>query len=331
MIHCHFSSFGIDSYNKPMDTLISVVGGLNLDVQATCTNPFVYGDSNPGIIIPTPGGVGRNIAENLVRLGCKVEFISVVGDDPDSEWLIKSCKSIGIGTSGIIRIHKEKCSRYLCFIDSDGTLIGGLAAMDLFDHFDSRIIAKTKKILDSATDIVLDANPSVDAIQNLSEHWRDKLLLYDPVSSAKAGKAGASLGRFSMIKPNRFEAAVLSGVATDTNDGIRKASKKILDSGVKEVYISLEMLGIWWDNGHECGLIAPPVDLPMAVNVSGCGDAASAALVWASVSSAGTREKAACALAAALITAQDKATVSVKINPETIIKLSGGLIDTTLP
>jgi pseudouridine kinase len=38
-------------------------------------------DSNLGTINFSPGGVGRNIAENLARMGAVVKLLSVVGKD----------------------------------------------------------------------------------------------------------------------------------------------------------------------------------------------------------------------------------------------------------
>ena len=49
--------------------LVVVVGGANVDVKARSTAALVARTSNPGTVVRTPGGVGRNVAENLARLG----------------------------------------------------------------------------------------------------------------------------------------------------------------------------------------------------------------------------------------------------------------------
>ncbi len=48
---------------------VVVVGSCNMDVTGYSDKKLVYEDSNPGKIRCTPGGVGRNIAENLALLG----------------------------------------------------------------------------------------------------------------------------------------------------------------------------------------------------------------------------------------------------------------------
>ena len=44
---------------------VCVIGGANADIIATSFKAFVPGDSNPGTVRLTAGGVGRNIAHNL--------------------------------------------------------------------------------------------------------------------------------------------------------------------------------------------------------------------------------------------------------------------------
>ena len=76
---------------------IAVVGGMNIDIQGKSFLPFKRGDSNPGSFRVLPGGVGRNIAENLVRLGVRVELFSVLGDDDSSSTLSESASKARSG------------------------------------------------------------------------------------------------------------------------------------------------------------------------------------------------------------------------------------------
>ena len=75
---------------------VFVIGAVNMDLAGTPTNPLREGDSNPGHITLTPGGVGRNIAENLRLLGRKVSLITIMGDDPYAEMIREHCLKAGI-------------------------------------------------------------------------------------------------------------------------------------------------------------------------------------------------------------------------------------------
>ena len=61
---------------------IAVIGGANIDISAKHSAPVaVAGDSQRGKISVSAGGVARNIAENLARLGSAVQLITGLGDD----------------------------------------------------------------------------------------------------------------------------------------------------------------------------------------------------------------------------------------------------------
>ena len=48
---------------------IITIGSANMDVAGYSHGVLNYADSNPGKIKFTPGGVGRNISQNLALLG----------------------------------------------------------------------------------------------------------------------------------------------------------------------------------------------------------------------------------------------------------------------
>ena len=64
-----------------MDTLISIIGGANVDLIATLNDAFIAADSNPGHIDAGYGGVARNIAHNLSLLGARTQLLTIFGGD----------------------------------------------------------------------------------------------------------------------------------------------------------------------------------------------------------------------------------------------------------
>ena len=63
-------------------------GGATMDRQLRAVEPLRAGDSNPVLTRSTPGGVARNVAEALARLGCRTGLVSAVGDDGDGRAII---------------------------------------------------------------------------------------------------------------------------------------------------------------------------------------------------------------------------------------------------
>ena len=85
-----------------MNGSIAVVGGVNIDVGARSFSPLVSGDSNPGVICSSLGGVGRNIAHNLALLGADVTLVTALGGDDGARRVRENCRSLGIDLRGTL-------------------------------------------------------------------------------------------------------------------------------------------------------------------------------------------------------------------------------------
>jgi len=128
------------------------------------------------------------------------------------------------------------------------------------------------------------------------------------VSVTKARKLPAILGRFHTLKPNRLEAELLSGAPIrDPVDALR-AGEALLRSGLKQVFISLGGEGVCAVSREERILL--PCLPGWMVSTTGCGDAFTAALIWAFLGRLSLEEAARAGLAAAAITMESPETIS---------------------
>ena len=309
---------------------VAVYGGANIDIVARSRLQWRPGDSNPGTLSRSAGGVGRNIAENLARLGLPVELVTVFGTDDAASFLREVCAVTGIEVGRSLILPGQETSAYLCILDNDGSLVGAVAAMDSMELFLPAELATRFGPGDDAELVVIDANLPAATIALAVERWKGKPLMLDPVSVAKAAKAAPVVGGFSMVKPNRHEAQVLLGLKVDTrtveNDMVlaaRNSALQLLGKGLKEVYVSLGAQGILWADPQGVGLVRPP-ELPV-VNVSGAGDAATAALAWATVRHMETATKASFAVAAASLCASVSDSVAQRIDMELLSTIVRGV------
>ncbi|MFA7573060.1 MAG: PfkB family carbohydrate kinase, partial [Lutispora sp.] len=99
------------------NSYIAVVGGANVDIQGFPYKNFIPRDSNPGNIKISLGGVGRNIGENLVKLGVYVKLISVIGDDIYGCKILGEAKNIGLDMKDSLILEGEATSTYLSILD----------------------------------------------------------------------------------------------------------------------------------------------------------------------------------------------------------------------
>ena len=73
-----------------------MVGGANIDIEGRLHGQLLFADSNPGKTSRSPGGVGRNIAENLARLEIPTRLITALGRDHNGTWLHDETVSAGV-------------------------------------------------------------------------------------------------------------------------------------------------------------------------------------------------------------------------------------------
>ena len=255
---------------------IAVVGGVNIDIGGRSDAPLVAGDSNPGRIRSSLGGVGRNIAHNLALLGAKVRLITALGADDGAKRIEASCADLGIDLTDSLYVPDGATSTYLFLADSNGDMALAMNDMAIYEHLTPAFLETKLTTLNAAALVVLDTNLGAESIRYLGEHCTAPLFA-DPVSAAKAGKLEPVLGRLHTLKPNRMEAELLSGVPIRDEADIEKAAAALLDRGVEQVYISLSGDGLYAADrqGHSVRLPCPKVQV---ANATGGGDAMAAAL-----------------------------------------------------
>ncbi len=278
-----------------MNRRVAVVGGINMDIGGSPYGELLAGDSNPGRIRLRPGGVGRNIAHDLRLLGLEVRLVTALGADANGEALLKSCRELGLDTELSLVLPEERSPVYLYITDRRGDMQLAISDMDVMARLTPERLEPLLDALNGCAAVVLDANLPEESIRFLAEHCTAPLYA-DPVSNAKAPRLQQALGRLRAVKPNRLEALALTGEAEP-----ERAAKRLLERGVKQVFLSLGAEGLLAAEGDRL-LRLPCRELPV-VNTNGAGDAATAAVVWAGVQGLDLEEAAQAALLAGALTA----------------------------
>lgn len=300
-----------------MSAYIAVVGGANLDVGGRSFAPLLSRDSNPGVIRSSLGGVGRNIAHNLALLGAEVTLITALGGDDGARRIRQSCRDLGIDLSGARTVPDAGTSTYLFLCAPDGDMEMAVSDMAIYESLTPDYLATVLPLLNGAALTVLDANLPAASLEYLAENCTAPLFA-DPVSAAKAPRLRAALPRLHTLKPNRIEAAALSGVPITDEDSLFRAADALLSAGLQRVFITLGQDGVLWAEGDRRARLPNP-PLTRRVNASGCGDAFTAALAWAALRGAGPEESARIALTAAAIAMESAETVNPAMS-EALIK-----------
>src|SRR5206468_7255934 len=93
------------------------IGAANLDRKLRSSAPLALRTSNPASAVESFGGVARNIAENLARLGTQVALLTAVGSDSSGAALLAHAESLGIDTRGTLKLDGAASGTYTAVLD----------------------------------------------------------------------------------------------------------------------------------------------------------------------------------------------------------------------
>lgn len=262
------------------DTYAVVIGGANMDIGGRPYKPLVTADSNPGRIKTSLGGVGRNIAHALTRLGVKTYLITALGDDYVGTHILKSCEEAGIDMSHSMVIPGESSSMYLFINDSSGDMSVAVSHMEIVKNITPDYIDSKAELINGASAVVMDCNLSQETLLHVI-NTSEAPVYIDTVSTSHAQKIKGHLKGIDTLKPNRIEASLLTGMTIETVGDMRAAAKEILSQGVRRVFLSAGEGGVLAADENACCMVGGfPSEV---ISTTGAGDSAAAAIVWASL------------------------------------------------
>ena len=254
-----------------------VIGGTNIDIAGISTAELISGDSNPGTVRFSPGGVARNIAENLARLGAPVRLLTVFGSGPYAEQLKRSCTEAGVDISAA-EIHAgSDASVYLSISDRHGEMQLAVSDMRLYDALTPDYLAVRLEVINRAAVCVADTNIPEASLAFLAHRCAVPLFI-DPVSVTKAAKIKELLPYIHTIKPNRAEAEFLTRIPANNDASLQRIADAFLQQGIRQVVLSLGAQGLFCADA-ERRFFVPPERIT-AVNTTGAGDSLLAGLAW---------------------------------------------------
>jgi len=163
-------------------------------------------------------------------------------------------------------------------------------------------------MLSGADAWILDANLTEAALAYLFCHAENKPIWVDPVSTIKAQRLIPYLSKIHCLTPNLDEAQLLSGVQVEDFTNAPLLAKKLHDKGVNNVMITSGERGAYASDGNTAFCLE--AETLSVKNVTGCGDAAIAALVHGSITGLDWKESGKLAMSAAALTASSEQTNS---------------------
>lgn len=308
------------AYVFPTKKDVLCVGGSNIDRKIQADEKLSYGTSNPASSSQSYGGVSRNIAENLGKLGCESSLLTVIGEDKDGEGLLQHTKAF-VDFSPSQSLKNEVTGTYTAVLDKNGEMAIALADMSIYDKVSVDFIEKRWGYFSSSRIIIVDTNFPSDVLHYIIERCnRENIpLCITPVSSPKIKKLPQQLHGVTWIIANQDEAEALANMDIKSEDDFLLAAKLILEKGVENVIITRGGQGLMYMTATgETGTISPP---QIAVeDVTGAGDSLVSGLMYAYLKGYSLKEACKLGVTCAALTLQSQETVNPHLNETKLLE-----------
>jgi pseudouridine kinase len=263
------------------DLPVLVIGAAGVDVVGRLDSELQAGTSTPARIRFSFGGVARNVAENLARLGQPVRLVTAVGKGYFGEQLLKQVSDAGVDVSHTLRTE-EPTSAYLAVL-SQGVKQFALDDMRSIAALTPAYLRDNYSLFKEASLLFVDANlpePTLKTAFSLAR--RAQLPVFaDPTSVTLAPRLGPYLSRIKMITPNSAEAAAYCDQTFEDADQNQaaEAAKFLVSQGVGIALITLAEFGVCYATSTTSGFIrAINTDI---IDPTGAGDALTATVIFA--------------------------------------------------
>jgi pseudouridine kinase len=301
---------------------VYVIGGANIDISGKANASLKLKDSNPGKVVLSFGGVARNIAENLARLGIPVTFISAFSDDALSISMLKHLNSLKIDTSKSLIVKNATTATYMALLNKDNDMEVAISDTTILNKLDKKHLQPIISKIKSKDILVLDTNLDSLTLDYIFKNSKGKIFV-DPISTSKTNKIKPYLDKIYSIKPNVFEAETIINKKISTKKDVISTAIKINKKGVSKTFISLGKLGAYGFVDGKGEFIQS--NKTSILSATGAGDAFMAGLVVSEIRNFSLTETLKYSTACALIALGSETTVSNKISDQAVKRLMRGI------
>ena len=262
-------------------SFVLVVGAAGMDTKGRALAELHPGTSNPGSIRISFGGVARNVAENLARLGERAVLLSVLGTDRPGRRIREQAMEAGVDMSYVAESPNHRSGSYMAVLGPDGQLQVSIDDMAVLSALTPAFVYSRRSLIADASMVVLDANISPPALKTLFREAKKNgvPVSADPTSVSLAERLKPHLTDLFMVTPDIPEAEVLCGrrLRNTRGQGI-EAANQLVSLGVDVAIVKLAELGVCYATADVSGHV--PAIKTRVVDRTGAGDALTAGVVF---------------------------------------------------
>jgi ribokinase len=222
-----------------MSPEIFVIGSLNMDLVVRTTRLPQAGETLAGSEFHLiPGGKGANQAVAASRSGANTHMIGSVGDDAFGEIMLESLRNANVDVNGVSRLNGISTGTATIIVEESGEnriiIIPGANGRVTYDLVEQKwdLIARSDMVI-LQHEIPLTTVHSI--IKNCQQQNIPVLLNPAPMYPIPMD----ILSAMDTLVVNEAEAANLTEISIGGLDSAKESARKIFQSGVKTVIITL--------------------------------------------------------------------------------------------
>lgn len=230
---------------------ILVIGSLNMDLVTHVKKTPRVGETVLGNgYSEIPGGKGANQAVAIGRLGGAVSMLGMVGSDNFGQVLTSNLKINNVSTGYLYETSDESTGLAMIMVNQDGdnsiVVVPGANFELTPDNIKDEHLNKVDYVLGQL-------ETPIETIEEIFVRAKKKGIktILNPAPARKISKD--LMRNIDLLIPNETEFQLITGITADTNENIRIGAKKLFNSGVKEIIITLGKDGAFYlnDQGKE--------------------------------------------------------------------------------
>ena len=264
--------------NTNLNLSAAVIGTVFVDCKGFSRDRYNPAGRNLGFVQFVHGGVGRNVAENLARMGVPVRFLSSVDDSGLGLEVLDRLAAAGAGTEYVARAESRGMGMWLAILDERGDLAGSISQMPDLTLMEQMIARQGEELVKTSTHLLLelDLNETIAKTALSLAGTYGKPVYGVPGNLEVVSAHPEMLSQLSCFICNHIEAERLIGIPVHALDEIRQKDVlfSFLDkSGLQSLVVTLGADGsVYADaaSGDFGRQAACPVNVR---DTSGAGDA----------------------------------------------------------
>ena len=218
---------------------IVVIGSSNIDMVAQVSHLPAPGETvGDACFMQLLGGKGANQAVAAARLGASVTFITSLGNDMYADILKKQFEKEGIITDYIVDDECHPTGTALIFVADSGENCIAVAPGANYSLLPDAVI-RFEKVIDEADMIVMQAEIPYETV---------KKVLLNPAPACPIDRE--LMNSVDLLVVNEVEASFISDMSY-TGDNLDEIATALMESGARNVIITLGSCGVYMKNKKE--------------------------------------------------------------------------------